>query len=247
MWSGDREALEILDVGPDDDVLDVGCGTGALTRVLAEETDGRVVGLDADRTLLELAAEDVPVVAGDGRSLPFADDSFDLVICQALLINVPDPEGVVREFQRVASDRVAAIEPDNGRVAIESTIAAEPRLERRAREAYLAGVETDVTLGPVRGVFEDSGLVDVRVTRHDHVQTIEPPYDEAALKAARRKATGVGLDGDRATIVAGGLTPEEYDDLREDWPGSRRSDAIAGVPSRGDGAVLRHRGRRLVV
>jgi len=223
MWSDDREALDVLDVGPSDDVLDVGCGTGALTRVLAEETDGRVVGLDADRDLLRAGACDVPVVAGDARSLPFADDSFDLVVCQALLINLPDPEGVVREFARVASDRIAAIEPDNERVAVESTVDAEPRLERRAREAYLAGVETDVALGPVPDLFERTGLGDVRVRRYDHTRTIEPPYGEVALKAARRKATGVGLDDDRATILAGGLAPEEYDDLRADWRAMGRS------------------------
>lgn len=217
MWSDDREALDALDVGPADDILDVGCGTGALTRVLAEETDGQVVGLDADRDLLEAGSCGAPVVAGDARSLPFANDSFDLVVCQALLINLPDYEAVVREFTRVASDRVATVEPDNEAVAVESTVAAEPELERRAREAYLAGVETDVALGPVPDLFERTGLTDVHVARHDHTRTIEPPYGNGALKDARRKATGVGLDGDRREIMAGGLTAEEYDDLRADW------------------------------
>lgn len=217
MWSDDRTALDALDVGPTDAILDVGCGTGALTRVLAEETRGRVVGLDADRALLDAGSCDAPSVVGDARSLPFADDSFDLVICQALLINLADPGAVLREFARVASDRVAAVEPDNERVAVESTVDAEPRLERRAREAYLAGVETDVALGPVPDLFERTGLRDVRIRRHDHTRRIEPPYDEGALTAARRKATGVGLDGDRAMILAGGLTAEEYDDLRADW------------------------------
>ena len=228
MWSDDREALEVLDVGPDDDVLDVGCGTGALTRVLAEETDGRAVGLDVDRNLLRDGSCDVPVVAGDARSLPFAEDSFDLVICQALLINLPDPDRVVREFARVAADRVAAVEPDNARVAVESSVEAEPRLERRAREAYLEGVETDVALGPVPDRFEAAGLENVRVRRYDHTRTIEPPYGDPALKAARRKATGVGLDGDRATILAGGLAPEEYDDLRADWRAMGR-DVVAAM------------------
>jgi SAM-dependent methyltransferase len=217
MWSDDREALEALDVDPSDDVLDVGCGTGALTRVLAEETAGRVVGLDADRNLLRGGSCAVPAVASDARSLPFADDSFDLVICQALLINLSDTEQVVREFARVATDRIAAIEPDNEQVAVESTVDAEPRLERRARKAYLAGVETDVALGPVPDLFERTGLREIRVRRYDHTRTIEPPYGDSDLKAARRKATGGGLDADRATILAGGLPPEEYDDLRADW------------------------------
>ncbi|MFC7237602.1 class I SAM-dependent methyltransferase [Saliphagus sp. GCM10025317] len=226
MWADSREALSSLDLDSCERVLDVGCGSGELTRVLAEEVPGEVVGCDVDRSLLEFArdppgpeqASAIPVVQGDATRLPFADDSFDLVLCQALLINLPDPAAAVREFARVSSDGVAAVEPDNGAVTVESTVPREAPLERRARRAYLGGIETDVTLGAgASEVFESVGLEDVTTARYDHERSIEPPYDEHALTVARRKATGAGLADDRATMLESDLTGEGYDDLRRAW------------------------------
>ncbi|QFU81436.1 class I SAM-dependent methyltransferase [Natronorubrum aibiense] len=223
MWDDSRVALEPLEVDSHDLILDVGCGTGELSRVLRDEAaDGAtVVGCDADRDLLAVAAtheEPIPVVAGDALRLPFPDDAFDLVVCQALLINLPDPAAALREFARVSSDRVAAIEPDNAAVEVDSSVDAEGRLERRARQAYLDGVPTDVALGAdAREAFETAGLEVTATRRYDHVRTVEPPYSEGALLAARRKATGAGLADDRETMLAGALTEAGYDDLRGSW------------------------------
>ncbi|WP_339102580.1 methyltransferase domain-containing protein [Haloterrigena salinisoli] len=223
MWDDSREALEPLALDSRQRVLDVGCGTGELSRVLREETpdDATVVGCDVDRELLEIAADHddpVPVVAGDALRLPFADDSFDLVVCQALLINLPDPAAAVAKFARVSTDLVAAVEPNNATVEIDSSVDREDRLERRARSAYLDGVATDVALGAdARTAFEDAGLEVCETRRYDHVRTVEPPYSEMALLAARRKATGAGLADDRETMLSGRLTEAEYDDLRSAW------------------------------
>ena len=216
MWADSREALSDLALADFERVLDVGCGTGELTRVLREECPGTVVGLDADSALLEALA--APTVRGDATRLPFADDSFDLVVCQALLINLPDPVAAVREFARVARERVAAIEPNNGAVTVESSVDSEPRLARRARELFLDGVSTDVTLGAdAADTFERAGLDVVSTRRYDQQLRVAPPYDEAAVRAAQRKATGEGLASDRATILDGSTTPEAYDALREQW------------------------------
>ena len=220
MWD-DRAALGALELDDRDRVLDVGCGSGELSRVLAEETPGDVVGVDADPTLLAAAREraGIETVAGDALRLPFPDDSFDVVVCQALLINLPDPAAAVAEFGRVSSDLVAAVEPDNAAVSVESTVESESALAACARRAYLDGVETDVTLGGdgTREAFRAAGLSDVSTRPHYHVRTIEPPYAERDLRAARRKASGEGLADDRATLLAGDLSPEEYDDLRTAW------------------------------
>ena len=217
MWDR-REALSGLDLGGRTRTLDVGCGSGELTRVLVEESPGEVVGVDADRALLEHARERAPVVAGDARRLPFFTGAFDLVVCQALLINLPHPEHTVREFRRVSRELVCGIEPDNGEVRVESTVGGEAELERRSRARYIEGVETDVTLGEgTRRLFEEAGLSAVETTRYDHEKRIEPPYDDGALEAVRRKATGAGLDSDRETLLSSALTEEGFDDLREEW------------------------------
>ncbi|WP_254863822.1 class I SAM-dependent methyltransferase [Halovivax gelatinilyticus] len=220
MWDDTRQALCGLSLEDRERVLDVGCGTGELSRVLVEETPAEttVIGCDVDTTLLARASESVPVVAGDARRLPFPDDSFDLIVCQALLINLPDPAAAVAEFARVSSDLVAAIEPDNSAVTIRSSVEGEPALASRARDAYLDGVDTDVALGAsARDAFESADLSVCGSARYDHDRSIEPPYDAAAVRSARRKASGAGLAEDRTTLLEGELTPEGYDDLRADW------------------------------
>jgi len=217
LWSS-REALDALDLPSHERILDVGCGTGELTRVLAEESGGEVVGIDADPSLLAVAREetDCPAVAGDAERLPVTDGSFDLVTCQALLVNLPDPAAALREFRRVASDRVAAVEPDNADVSVASTVEREVELERRVREAYLEGVGTDVALGErAVAAFEAAGLVDVTTRRHYHRKVIEPPYDEGDLRDATRKATGAGLADHEAELRR--AVGDEYDDLRSAW------------------------------
>ncbi|HKJ59479.1 MAG TPA: methyltransferase domain-containing protein [Halobacteriales archaeon] len=215
MWE-DRRALSGLDLPGRRRVLDVGCGTGELTRVLREESGAAVVGLDADRTLL--AEVEPPRVLGDGTRLPFTDDAFDLVVCQALLINLPDPAAAVSGFARVSSDLVAAVEPDNTAVSVDSTVEAESRLARRARAAYIDGLATDVALGAsANDLFDSAGLTDVTTTRHVHRRSIDPPYGESAIEGAARKASGERLAKQRETMLVGGLSIAEYDELRSAW------------------------------
>jgi len=221
MWADSRAALTDLDLPNRTRILDVGCGTGELTRVLASESaesDAEVVGIDADRRLLDVASEHVPYVAGDALGLPFADDSVDLVVCQALLINLPEPAAALREFARVSTDLVAAIEPNNAAVSVDSTVASEVGLESRVRDAYLRGVNTDVALGEqVESLFDDAGIKPLSTRQYDHEKRTEPPYSEDALRSAKRKASGEGL-ADHETELRRGLAGEAtYDTLRREW------------------------------
>jgi SAM-dependent methyltransferase len=215
MWDDSREALANLELDSRERVLDVGAGTGALTRVLREQSPAEVVAVDADPTLLCRVAGSCLV--GDATGLPFRAGTFDLVTCQALLINLPDPGRAVQEFSRVSRDCVAVVEPDNSAVSIESTVDEESHLARRARRWYLQGLETNASLGAVRGLFERAGLTEVSVRRYDHERTVEPPYSQRALEGARRKASGSGLTTDRETILEGETTVEEFDELRQAW------------------------------
>ncbi|MFB6173747.1 MAG: class I SAM-dependent methyltransferase [Halobacteriales archaeon] len=231
MWSdGDRGALAGLDLPNRERVLDAGCGTGALTRVLAEETPGVVLGVDADRRLLRAAGNepagdraagegappDWARVAGDATRLPVRAGGVDLVVCQALLSNLPAPAAAVREFARASSGLVAAIEPDNAAVAVSSTVEREADLEARARRAYLEGLRTDAALGGrVPDLFRAAGLGGVGTRQYRHEKRVEPPYDERELADARRKASGEGLAAHEAELRR--APGEDYDDLRAAW------------------------------
>jgi len=225
LWD-DRRALARLDLGRRERILDVGCGTGELTRVLREESDAEVVGLDADAALLRGTAADGRVL-GDATHLPFRDGTFDLVVCQALLVNLPDPLAAVREFARVSDDLVAAIEPDNSEVVVESTVSAEAPLARRARERYIAGVPTDVTLGRETATyFASAGLHAVETSRRDHVRTVEAPYDDEDVAAAKAKAAGSRIEEQAPTLERGGLSRVDVDELKSEWKAMGR-DVVA--------------------
>jgi SAM-dependent methyltransferase len=233
MWADSRDALADLALADRERIVDVGCGTGELSGVLCEESDAPVVGVDADTDLLGVARETLggttddsgesgrdgsfSPVAGDATRLPLRDDAADLVVCQALLVNLPDPGAALREFARVSTDRVAAVEPNNAEVGVDSTVSAEVTLESQVREAFLAGVETDVALGErVPRLFRDAELSAVRTRTYYHEKRVAPPYDEHHLESAKRKATGEGLDA-HETELRRGLTASEFDALRQEW------------------------------
>ena len=94
--------LDDLDLGTDARVLDVGCGTGAVTRALAARCpSGHVVGVDPSAILVERARElatdaaNLSFEVGDGRALPFEDGAFDAVVCHTSLCHIPGPEQVL--------------------------------------------------------------------------------------------------------------------------------------------------------
>ncbi len=137
MWA-DRDALSGLALANRERVLDVGAGTGEFTRVLREEVSGddtQVIAVDADQDLL--GAVSPPRLLGDATRLPVGGDTVDLAVCQALLVNLGDPARALGELARVSTDRVAAVEPDNSAVTVESTVGDETALARRARELYI--------------------------------------------------------------------------------------------------------------
>jgi ubiquinone/menaquinone biosynthesis C-methylase UbiE len=78
-----------------DDVLEVGPGFGATSRVLAERP-GKLTILELEegycRRLREKLGRDAEVVQGDGTRMPFADGQFSGAACFTMLHHIPSPE-----------------------------------------------------------------------------------------------------------------------------------------------------------
>lgn len=87
-------------------VLDVACGTGVLAREAAGRVgrSGSVAGLDAGAGMLAVAESIDPAIEwrqGMAEALPFADDSFDVVVSQFGLMFFGDRQLALQEMQRV--------------------------------------------------------------------------------------------------------------------------------------------------
>jgi ubiquinone/menaquinone biosynthesis C-methylase UbiE len=109
--------LEVLQLTPDDLLLDVGCGGGVFLR-RALQTGCRAVGLDHSRDMVQLARRttrgDAQIVHGSAEGLPFEDGEFTAVSCLVAFFFFPDPVAVLHEFRRV-------LDPERGRVAVFTT------------------------------------------------------------------------------------------------------------------------------
>lgn len=88
-------------------VLDAGCAEGYLSRMLAK-AGATVTGIDFSAPLIAAAKEmnltdRLPITFDEGSvyDLPYADDTFDLVICNHLINDLQDPAEPIREFARV--------------------------------------------------------------------------------------------------------------------------------------------------
>jgi ubiquinone/menaquinone biosynthesis C-methylase UbiE len=103
-----RGVLDCLGPTAGKRVLDLGCGDGLLTSMLAEQ-GAMAVGLDLDRAMLQAAvartrpeeSERARFIRGRIEQLPFRRATFDVVVAVTVLCLIPDPSLAVREAARV--------------------------------------------------------------------------------------------------------------------------------------------------
>jgi arsenite methyltransferase len=96
---------------PGERVLDLGSGAGtdSLVAALMVGPEGSVTGIDMTTEMVEkarsgaeaLGLENVSFVEGEAESLPFADESFDVVISNGVVDLIPDKDAVFAELRRV--------------------------------------------------------------------------------------------------------------------------------------------------
>jgi ubiquinone/menaquinone biosynthesis C-methylase UbiE len=96
--------ISLLDIGPREDVLDLGCGTGHLTGRIAEITTGRVAGIDPAPGMVAEArskygSDRIGFEMGHAEDLQ-AREEFDCIFCNSALQWFPDPERALAACKR---------------------------------------------------------------------------------------------------------------------------------------------------
>jgi SAM-dependent methyltransferase len=152
-------ALDGVDLSGD--VLEVGPGFGATTRVLAGQLD-HLTALEIDEAsamrLTDQFDERVRIVHGDGTAMPFEDASFDAVVCFTMLHHVPSPQLQDEVFAEV----VRVLRP-NGTFA-----GSDSRTSMRMRLIHIGDTLVPVDPDALPGRLERAGLRDVRVDVREH-------------------------------------------------------------------------------
>ena len=216
--------LDLIGVVPGERVLDVGCGSGVVTRAVDRRIapNGMAVGLDPSPALLtvarELAEQEgvgelVDLREGDARSLPFGDGEFDVVLAVTSLSHIPAGEQAIPELVRVArfGGRVGVFDRDT-----DSLIIAHPDrdITRRIVTSFSDQQSMDGWLARrLLGRLTEVGLQDVHVRAFTSIERDASSF--FALGALRAAETAV---------QAGVITEEEH----QRWIDALREEQAAG-------------------
>ena len=152
LWAPDL--VDSARVRPGERALDVACGTGVVTRVLAERVGptGRVVGLDSNPDMLAAARSassqsNIEWLVENAMSMSLLDQVFDAVVCQQGFQFIPDKPAVLREIRRVLVP--------GGRLALSVWRSVDQSPAFRIIRDYLAH-----RLGPEKAALRPFGLPD---------------------------------------------------------------------------------------
>jgi SAM-dependent methyltransferase len=164
-------------------VLDVGCGTGVLTRVIARHPKvAAIVGVDPASGLLatarELAADLSNITFGeaDGRALPFEDATFDVVVFDSTLSHVAESERAVAEaFRVLRPGGIVAV--FDGDYATTTVALGEHDPLQVCVDAMMASSVTDRwVVRRLPALVRESGFTVVTIQSHGYVETGDGSY-----------------------------------------------------------------------
>lgn len=106
-----RPVLPLMDLKPNDRILDLGCGSGWLCRLLARRVpEGHVVGVDVAREMVRRARAagreyaNLNFMEGTADRIPCANGSFSKIVSVESAYYWPDPAACIREMFRVLAE-----------------------------------------------------------------------------------------------------------------------------------------------
>ena len=109
-WESTKEIAAMCQLGPDQELLYVGSGSGVAAIQIAQTYGCKVIGVDLLETMVAAAeqwAEErgatdrVEFRVADAQTLPFPDDRFDVLLCESVNVFIPDLQKAAREYVRV--------------------------------------------------------------------------------------------------------------------------------------------------
>ena len=100
-----RLVMQHFDIGKDDRLLDVGCGTGLFSEVFV----CRITGIEPSWEMLreKKTSDNADYAQGQAEHLPFKEEAFDVVVCVTALHNFQKPRKALEEMRRVSKGRGA--------------------------------------------------------------------------------------------------------------------------------------------
>jgi cob(I)alamin adenosyltransferase len=161
---------------PGDKVLDVACGTGALTRAVAERVgpQGSVTGLDMDPAMLAVAAHEAPALEwrlSRAEDLPFGNGVFNAVVSHFALVYFDARRDALREMYRVlrpGGRLVVAVWDDYRNSPAQAALI--ELLARAAGDEAASALKTPFALGSrdlLRGAFDGAGILSTEIETLD--------------------------------------------------------------------------------
>jgi ubiquinone/menaquinone biosynthesis C-methylase UbiE len=181
-------------------VLEVGCGTGAVARAAAARREvASVTAIDPSAVLIETAqklAEGLTGLTfrvGDGRALPFEPEAFDGVIFHTTLCHIPNPEQALLEASRVLrpGGKIAVFDGDYATATV-ATAEFDP-LQACSRAVTANNVLDRWLVRRLPRLLSNAGFTDLNSQSHGYFDNEDPDYmlGHAERGAELLEATGV--------------------------------------------------------
>ncbi len=198
------ELIESLDLGAGALVLDIGSGTGATLRWLSS-AGHHPVGIDYSDSLARLASTAGPVSRADAEALPFADNSFDVVLVECVVSVLPDKSAALAEMHRV-------LRPEGRLVMSDVTVAGDLPPELDNLLGWAACASGAMPRADWLSFLSGAGFVATRT--HDH----RPELMELVAQGRRRLALLQGAVA--AEIIPEGLHLGPFPGIEQALPGA---------------------------